>query len=143
MKKLIIAAAIVCAATISQAAAVGWSCTAAGWKNCDYSVFVVGLNGVTGTDQIKALVADGGLEAADSYAFASGLTSNNSGAATKNADSSGKSITYSGSGTDTYQMFLVFEDAKGKTPPIRPLRHSSWRTIRPARLSTSPTRTRT
>ena len=124
MKKLIIAAAIVCAATISQAAAIGWSCTAASWKNCDYSVFVVGLNGVTGTDQIKAIVAAGGLDSANSYAFASGLTANGSGSATVSSDKSGKSITFKPKteeetdeqwkAKNTYSMFLVFEDSTGK-----------------------------
>ena len=47
MKKLIIAAAIVCAATISQAAAVGWTCmNAADFKGGDYSFFVIGKNGI-------------------------------------------------------------------------------------------------
>ena len=124
MKKLIIAAAIVCAAAISQAAAVGWTCTAASWKNCDYSVFVVGLNGVTSTDQIKAIVAAGGLDSANSYAFASGLTASGTGTANVTAENSGKSITFKPKTEDetdeqwkaknTYSMFLVFEDAKGE-----------------------------
>ena len=135
MKKLIIVAAIVCAATISQAAAIGWSCTAASWKNCDYSVFVIGQKDVTSVAQIKAIVEAGGLSAADSYAFASGLTAASNGAASVAPDASGKSITYSGSGTDAYTMFLVFEDAKGEnasytaTKPLELTNDSTGKTV--------------
>ena len=111
MKKLIIAAAIVCAATISQAAAVGW--TAAGATGYStYDMFVIGKNGVTSVDQIKAIVEAGGLEAASDYAFAEGTLNN--GAAVVMANSSPYSITYSGSGTDTYTGFIFVQDAAGE-----------------------------
>ena len=111
MKKLIIAAAIVCAATISQAAAVGW--TAAGATGYStYDMFVIGKNGVTGVDQIKAIVEAGGLEAASEFAFASGTLKN--GAAIQMAASSPYSITWSGSGTDTYTGFIFVQDAAGE-----------------------------
>ena len=111
MKKLIIAAAIVCAATISQAAAVGW--TAAGATGYStYDMFVIGKNGVTGVDQIKAIVEAGGLEAASSYAFASGTLKN--GGAVQAAATSPYSITYSGEGTDTYTGFIFVQDAAGE-----------------------------
>ena len=114
MKKLIIAAAIVCAAAISQAAAVGWTCmNAADFKGGDYSIFVIGMNGVTGVDQIKAIVAAGGLDAASEYAFDSAMVASN-GTATKNSASSGKSITWSGSGTDTYSAFIFVQDTAGE-----------------------------
>ena len=112
MKKLIIAAAIVCAATISQAAAVGWTCMGtSAFSGGDYDIFVIGKNGVTGVDQIKAIVAAGGLEAASAYAFDTGSVSTT---ASKAATQSGKSITYSGSGTDSYSAFIFVQDAKGE-----------------------------
>lgn len=115
MKKLIIAAAIVCAAVISHAAAVGWTCMGAtDYKGGNYSIFVIGQNGVSGTDQIKAIVAAGGLEAASSYAFDTDVVNASSGVASKASATSGKSITYSGSGTDTYQAFIFVQDAAGK-----------------------------
>ena len=119
MKKLIIAAAIVCAAAVSQAAAVGWNCAGAtDFKGGDYSIFVLGMNGVKSdssqaTAQIKAIVEAGGLEAASAYAFGGDVV-NSSGAATKASGSSGKTITYSGSGTDTYSAFIFVQDADGE-----------------------------
>ena len=114
MKKLIIAAAIVCAAVVSQAAAVGWTCAGAtDYKGGDYSIFVIGMNGVTDTAQIMALVEAGGLDAASAYAFDS-ATVNNSGAASKPNTTSGKSITWSGSGTDSYSAFIFVQDVAGE-----------------------------
>ena len=111
MRKLIIAAAIVCAAAISQAAAVGWSAAGAtGYST--YDMFVIGKNGVTGVDQMKAIVAAGGLDAASEYAFAEGTLKN--GAAVQAANTSPYSITYSGSGTDNYTAFIFVEDAAGE-----------------------------
>ena len=114
MKKLIIAAAIVCAATISQAAAVGWTCAGAtNYKGGDYSIFVIGLNGVTGTAQIKAIVEAGGLEAASAYAFGGDVVASN-GSANKTATASGKSITWTGPGSETYDAFIFVQDEAGK-----------------------------
>ena len=120
MKKLIIAVAIVCAAVVSQAAAVGWNCAGAtDFKGGDYSIFVLGMNGVK-TDasqaaaQIKAIVAASGLEAASSYAFASDVVNASNGSATKANTASGKSITYSGSGTDTYSAIIFVQDVDGE-----------------------------
>ena len=116
MKKLIIAAAIVCAATISQAAAVGWTAmnAATDFRGGDYSVFVIGLNGVTSANQIQAIVAAGGLDSAASYAFFAGGDVASNGAASKGpAVNPIKEITYSGSGTDTYNAFIVMQNADG------------------------------
>ena len=113
MKKLMIIAAIAMLATVTNAAAVGWSIMGAtSFKNGDYSVFVVGNNGVTGAAQIAALVAAG--TDVSGYAFAEGTVGSN-GMATKAATASGKSITYSGSGTDTYQAFAVLWSEDGKS----------------------------
>ena len=116
MKKLIIAAAIVCAATISQAAAVGWTCmNATDFKGGDYSFFVIGKNGVTGIDQIKAIVEAGDLSAADSYAYFKGGAVSAAGVASRaNTVTPKVDIAYSGSGTDTYQAFIFVQDAAGE-----------------------------
>ena len=116
MKKLILAAAVVCIAAVSQAAAVGWNCTATNWKSGSYSVFVVGMNGVTGVDQIKAIVAAGGLSKADSYAFYSGGSVTTAGLATKTATDSGKAIAYKSDGdaaANTYTAFMVIQSSAG------------------------------
>ena len=117
MKKLIIAAAIICAAAITQAASVGWTLTAVNWKSADYSVFVIGQNGVTSADQIKAIVAAGGLSKADSYAFYKGGKVGSTGLGNLNATDSGKAIEYKEGGTaaeNTYTAFMVVVDSAGK-----------------------------
>ena len=49
-----------------------------------------------------------------SYAFYDGGTVSSTGAANLMAAASGKSITYSGSGTDTYQAFAILWTSDGK-----------------------------
>ncbi|MBP3406410.1 MAG: PEP-CTERM sorting domain-containing protein [Kiritimatiellae bacterium] len=113
MKKLMILAAIAMLATVTNAAAVGWTIMgASAFKNGDYSVFVVGNNGVTDAAQIVALVAAG--TDVSGYAFADGTVSA-SGVATVTAANSGKSISYSGSGTDSYSAFAVIWAEDGKS----------------------------
>ena len=116
MKKLIIAAAIVCAAVVSQAAAVGWTCmNATDFKGGDYSFFVIGKNGVTSVDQIKAIVEADGLSAADSYAyFKDGQVSSAGAASRANTATPKLDIAYSGEGTDTYTGFIFVQDAAGE-----------------------------
>ena len=110
MKKLLILAAAVMTVAITHAAAVGWSIGGtSAFTGGTYDLFVVGLNGVTGADQIAALVAAG--KDVSSYSFANGSVGS---AVTVAASTSGKSITYSGSGTDTYQAFAVLWDKDGK-----------------------------
>ena len=70
------------------------------------------MNGVTSVDQIVALAKDG--KDIDSYQFGAGTVSN-TGLATVGAAASGKTITYSGTGTDSYQAFVVMFSADGKT----------------------------
>ena len=114
MKKLMILAAVGMIASIANAAAVGWTCLGtSAFSGGDYSVFVIGKNGVTSASQIQSIVAAGGLAAADDYAFYSGgsVAAN----ASKTATNSGKSITYSGSGTDSYTAFIFVEDKDGAT----------------------------
>ena len=113
MKKIMILAAAISMAAMANAAAVGWTIMGAtNYKSCDYSVFVIGQNGVTSVDQIVGLVAAG--TALDTYSFADAKTSA-AGVGTVSAAASGKSITYSGSGTDTYQAFAIIWAADGKT----------------------------
>ena len=105
MKKLMILAAAVMLASITHAAAVGWSIAGAtAYAGGSYSVFVIGLNGVTDVNQMVALVSAG--TAVDSYAFGGG-TVTSTGSAIVTAANSGKSITYSGSGTDVYEAFAI------------------------------------
>ncbi len=106
MKKLMTLAAAVMLVSITHAAAVGWSIAGAtAYAGGAYSLFVVGMNGVTDVNQIVALVSAG--TAVDSYAFGGGTVAAN-GSAIAAAATSGKSITYSGSGTDTYNAFAIF-----------------------------------
>lgn len=105
MKKLMTLAAAVMLASITHAAAVGWSIAgASAYAGGAYGIFVVGMNGVTDVNQIVALVTAG--TAVDSYAFGDGTVAG-TGLATVTAASSGKSITYSGSGTDVYEAFAI------------------------------------
>lgn len=106
MKKLMTLAAAVMLASITHAAAVGWSIAGAtAYAGGAYSLFVVGMNGVTDVNQIVALVSAG--TGVDSYAFGGGTVAANGSAIMPNT-TSGKSITYSGSGTDTYNAFAIF-----------------------------------
>ena len=123
MKKLIIAAAIVCAAAMSQAAAFGWSCAgASAYAGGSYSVFVLGENGLgsdyaTAAAQIKALVADGGLGAADAYAAYKGGTVAANGSAIMANSSSPVKYEYKEGGTtaeNTRTAFIFVEDADGE-----------------------------
>ena len=110
MKKLLSLVAVGMLAATTHAAAVGWTIMGtSAYSGGSYDIFVIGLNGVTGVDQITALVEAG--TSVDSYAFATGTAGTTS---SKTAASSGKSITYSGSGTDTYQAFAVLWKADGK-----------------------------
>lgn len=106
MKKLMTLAAAVMLASITHAAAVGWSIMgASAYANGSYNVFVVGQNGVTDVNQIVAMVAAG--TDVSSFAFYDGGTVTAAGMASLSATASGKSITYSGSGTDTYEAFAI------------------------------------
>jgi len=109
MKKLLTLAAVVMTAAITHAAAVGWTLMGtSAYSGGTYDLFVIGLNGVTGVDQITAMVA--AATDVSSYAFANGTVA---AAASSAATSSGKSITYSGSGTDTYSAFAVLWNSEG------------------------------
>lgn len=113
MKKLLTCAAMIILAATTHAAAVGWTMGgASAYAGGKYDVFVIGLNGVTGADQIAALVAAD--TSVSSYAFYEGGTVAANGSANLSVTASGKSITYSGSGTDTYQAFAVLWKADGK-----------------------------
>ena len=113
MKKLLTLTAIVAIAASTHAAAIGWTIAGATeYIGGSYDVFVIGMNGVTGVDQIAALVEAG--TSVDSYAFYSGGTVAANGSATLSAAASGKSITYSGSGTDSWTGFAVIWTDDGK-----------------------------
>lgn len=106
MKKLILAVAIVCAAAMSHAAAVGWSLAGLGNYSGDaYNFFIIGQNEVTSVAQITALL-DAGKSVSD-YAFGSG-TIGSTGSATVTTGASGKTLPNSASYTS---FFVVFDNA--------------------------------
>jgi hypothetical protein len=113
MKKLLILAAAVMTVAVTHAAAVGWTLAGAtAYVGGKYDIFVVGMNGVTDAAQIAALVAAD--KSVSDYAFYEGGTVAANGSANLSVTASGKSITYSGSGTDTYQAFAVLWKSDGK-----------------------------
>ena len=98
---------------VSHAAAVGWTIAGATvYAGGKYDVFVIGQKGVTDVAQIAALVAAD--KSVSAYAFYEGGDVTSTGSATLSNSASGKSITYSGSGTDTYQAFAVLWTDDGK-----------------------------
>ena len=106
MKKLILAAAIVCAAAMSQAASVGWSLAGlSNYAGDAYSLFIIGQNEVTSVAQITALLDAG--KSVSSYAFYEGNVANN-GAANVLATASGLTVPNSATYTS---FFVVFDDA--------------------------------
>ncbi len=116
MKKLLAIAAVATLAVATHAAAVGWTVMgASAYAGGNYSVFVIGLKDVTSVSQITGMVAAG--TDVSSYAFASDSVASN-GTASKTAAASGKSITYSGSGTDTYNAFVVVWSSDGTTASV-------------------------
>ena len=114
MKKLLGIAAVAIIAAATQAAPVGWTIMGASdYKGGDYSVFAIGVNGVTSVSQITDLVAAG--TDVSSYAIGGGQVNNSGTAVVAASSSTAGSITYSGSGTDTYQLFAVVWSSDGKT----------------------------
>ena len=101
MKKMIMVAAIVCAAAFAQAATVAWSAAGMGnYKNDAYQMFIVGQNGVESINTITALL-DAGSDTS-SYAFGSGVVSSTGLASNAN---SGKTLD-----PGTYTSFMVLFD---------------------------------
>lgn len=108
MKKIILAAAIVCATALAGAATVGW--THAGLNSCagnNYYVFVVGQNGVADIATVTALLDAG--EDFSSYVFGNGTIGAN-GFANVAASSSGKTL-----GAGTYTAFTVVFNSAAPT----------------------------
>ena len=104
MKKLMIAAAIVCVAALSQAAQVGWSNMGLGGYNGDkYQMFVIGQNNVESVATITALLNAG--TAVDSYAIGGGSILN--GFANVASTASGVTL-----GEGTYTAFMVLFDSE-------------------------------
>ena len=104
MKKLIIAAAIVCTAAFVQAASVGWTNMGLAAYNGDkYQMFVIGQKGVASVATVTALLDAG--SSADAYAFGGGTIAN--GLASLTPSASGPQIAETG----TYTAFMVLFDA--------------------------------
>ncbi len=105
MKKLLMFAACVMLAVVTQAATVGWTLMGANnYANDAYQFFVIGQNGVSSIATITALL-DAGSDTS-SYAFGSGSV-NSSGAASVAGSASGKTLD---AGTYT-AFFVVFDSA--------------------------------
>ena len=106
MKKLILAAAIICAAAVSHAAAVGWNCAGlANYAGDAYNFFIIGQNEVTSVAQITALL-DAGKSVSD-YAFYEGTVAAN-GSANVGTTVSGLSVPNS---ADYTAFFVIFDNA--------------------------------
>ena len=105
MKKLIMFAACVVFAAMTQAASVGWSVAtgSTSYANDVYQIFVIGQNGVSSIATITALL-DAGSDTS-SYAFGNGQLAAN-GSQTVTAASSGKTL-----GAGTYEAFVILFDS--------------------------------
>ena len=113
MKKLMIAAAVALVATFAQAAAVGWTLAGASdFKDGNYAIFVGALGTSVDTATIKAAIVEAGGLSGVEGAFATGSITS-AGGINAPATTSGKSITYSGEGTDRYYAVIFVEDADG------------------------------
>ena len=94
MKKLMIAAAIVCAAAFVQAASIDWSIGNSAWKNAAGSnpasgTLVYLINGDTALDIVAAAVTAGNYASQDWY-YGSATTDNTKGRVSKTTLASGK-----------------------------------------------------
>ena len=111
MKKLIMAAAIVCVAVGLQAASVGWTCAtgdAEKYGGKAYQFFVIGQNGVEKVQTVTDMLKDGTSTAGK--AFASGTVDSGNGAASTLASKSGKTLD-----AGTYTAFMVIFDSATPT----------------------------
>ena len=116
MKKLLTIAAVAMLAVATHAAAVGWTIMGANdFANGTYSVFAIGVNGVTSVSQITDLVAAG--SDVSSYAIGGGDIPTSGTAMVMASSTQAGSITYdeTAGGTQTYQLFAVMVSADGKT----------------------------
>ena len=111
MKKLLVFAACVMLAAVTQAATVGWSLAgASNYANDAYQIFVIGQKGVSSIATITALL-DAGSDTS-SYAFGSG-TINSAGAANVSATAAGQPTLDAGTYTAFYVVFDSASPASG------------------------------
>ena len=94
MKKLMIAAAIVCAAVVSQAASIDWGIQNAAWKdpsgsNPAQGTLVYLINGDTALDTIAAAVSAGNITE-QNWFYGSAATDNTKGRISNTTAASGK-----------------------------------------------------
>ncbi len=108
MKKVIVFAAGLLLAAVTQGASVGWTLAGANnYAGDKYMFFVVGQNGADSIATISALLDAG--ESLDGYAFGSGTVAAN-GSAITTFGTSGKSL-----GEGTYESFYVIFDSASPT----------------------------
>lgn len=113
MNKLMTLVAGVMLATITHAAAVGWTLAGAtNYKNDAYQFFVIGQNGVDSIATITALLDAG--TSTSSYAFGSGMVAAN-GAANVTYGNSGKSLDAGNTYTGFYVIFDSATPTSGST----------------------------
>lgn len=107
MKKIILAAVVVCAAALANAATVGWAnMNLAAYNGDKYYMFVIGQKGAADVATITALLDKG--TSVDSYAIGGGAVA--SGAATVSASKSGVEL-----GEGSYTAFMVLFDSATPT----------------------------
>ncbi len=114
MKKLLTIATAIMLAVATQAAAVGWTLAGAtDYKGGDYSIFAIGVNGVTSVSQITDMVAAG--TDVSSYAIGGGQVNTSGTAVVGAASTNAGSITYNTEqgGQQTYQLFAVVWSSDG------------------------------
>ena len=108
-----IAAAVALVATFAQAAKVGWTCAGAtDFADGNYALFVGALGKSVDTAAIQAAIVEAGGLSGVEGAFATGSITSAGGISAPNS-TSGKSISWSGDGTDRYYAVLFVEDADG------------------------------
>jgi len=105
MKKLMIIAASVMLAAVTQAASVGWNIAAGNtaYGGCAYQLYVIGQNGVESVAAIAAMLVAG--TDTSEYVFGSGAL-NASGVGSVTGTASGKTL-----GEGTYESFAVIFDS--------------------------------
>ena len=116
MKQLLAIAAAAIFAVATQAAPVGWTLMGANdYVGGNYSIFAIGVNGVTSVAQITDLVAAEKDVAA--YKIGGGTVPSNGTVMVLNSSTNAGSITYDADvgGQQKYNLFAVIWSADGKT----------------------------
>ena len=110
MRKMMLVAAALLTAAVTQAASVGWTLAGAtGFKGDAYRVYVIGQNGATDIATITDLIDAGKFADADAKALGSGTVAAN-GSAIVTATTAGQPTLAGGGGPYT-AFFVIYDDA--------------------------------